>query len=99
MPLTDHIDRLREKPEHIRRRIAFWSAGGMSVLIFVFWMASFSISGHTASGALSRAAAQARSPVTSMVAAVGDLFSDLRNLIWSPKKVQYVNVEAIPKGQ
>lgn len=35
--VIDHIDRLREKPEHIRHRIALGVSGGVTALVVVVW--------------------------------------------------------------
>lgn len=96
MTIQAHIERLRAKPEHIRRRIALWSSLGITALIFVFWIASLSVTGTQARGAVASIAMKAAAPSQSLSAAVGNLFRDIRDVVWSPKKVEYSTIEVAP---
>jgi hypothetical protein len=96
MKLHSHLKLLRSKPEHVRRRIAFWSSFGVTAVIFMFWLASFSAIGPTASGSVAKALDEVNTPAQSMVAAVGSLGGTLRDRIFGPKKVEFSTVEVMP---
>ena len=96
MNMQARLENLRSKPEHVRRRIAFWSSAGISGLIFVFWLGSFTAAGSAVKGSIAEAVSKAESPAQSLVASVGSFFGDIKDLIWSPKKVEYGNVEVLP---
>ena len=42
--IIEHIDRLREKPEHVRHRIAVLTAAGITGLVAVTWMGALATS-------------------------------------------------------
>ncbi len=46
--IIEHIDRLREKPEHVRHTIALGVAFGISGLVAVTWMMAMATSGTLA---------------------------------------------------
>ena len=93
MSLQTTLDNLRAKPEHIRKRIAFWSSFGITAVIFMFWLASFSITGTAAKGAVASAVQKAGSPASSLIAGVGNFFVDVKEMIFGAKKIQYAEVE------
>ena len=95
MSLQSHLDNLRTKPEHIRRRVAFWSSFGVTALIFSFWLASFTALGTAAKGSVAEAVNRAGTPAQSLIAGVGSFFGDITDLIFGPKKVKYSSVEAV----
>jgi hypothetical protein len=66
-----HIQALREKPIHIRKRIAAMVSIGITALIFLFWIASMSI-GNKASPT---AVVDPLSPAQNLKASVIDAFS------------------------
>ena len=41
--LAHHLHRIRQKPDHIKRHIAFWTSLGITLVIVLFWMASISL--------------------------------------------------------
>lgn len=43
--LTHHIDRLKEKPSHVRERVAFGISGGVTALVAIGWLVAMSSSG------------------------------------------------------
>lgn len=51
MSFIDYIERLRTKPVHVRKQIAFGASAGFTALVAIIWVTAF-----TASGALSRSA-------------------------------------------
>ncbi len=96
MDFNSHLHNLRNKPPHIRQHIAFWSALGLTAIIFVFWSASFSLSKPSPSVVISKALAQPNPPLESMLAAVGSLYDSVRDRIFSPKKIEFSTVEVGP---
>ena len=46
--MFDYLQKLRAKPEHVRERIAFGTAGVIAALIFVAWLAAFVAQGGLA---------------------------------------------------
>ncbi len=93
MSLETHLENLRAKPHHVRKRIAFWSSFGFTALIFMFWLASFSAPGTNPDGALASAPNRVNPPAESLIAGVGGFFKDLTEIFFKPKKIEYVEVE------
>lgn len=91
-----HLENLRSKPDYVRRRIAFWSAFGITAVIFAFWSASFTVSGSDAKGAVAQAVNKVDSPATSLVASVGSFFVDIKDIMFGPRKVTYPQIEVSP---
>lgn len=96
MALQTHLENLRGKPEHVRKRFAFWTSFGITAIIMVFWLGSFSISSTPASGAVASAVAKAGSPGSSMIAGVGNFFTDIKEMIFGTKKITYKEVIVTP---
>ena len=90
------VDNLRAKPEEYRRRFAFWASVGVTAIIFLFWIASMTGVTATAGNAVVQAVQKAGTPASSLVAGVGALFSDIKDLIFTPKKVTYTSIEVKP---
>jgi len=93
MAIQTHLENLRAKPEHIRKRVAFWTSFGITAIIFVFWITSFSITGSTAEGTVATALAKTQSPGSSLIAGVGNFFVDVKEMIFGAKKIEYKEVE------
>ena len=96
MSVQSYLETLRAKPETHRKRIAFWSAFGVTVVIFAFWLGSFSVAGSSAKGAVASAVNQAGSPAQSLVASVGSFFVDIKDIFFGPKKITYSTIEVSP---
>ena len=94
MTIQAYIQQLRAKPEHVRRRIAFWSSFGVTAVIFAFWLASFTSTIASPQDGVS--VANIRTPGQSLVAGVGNLFGDLKDMIFGAKKLTYSEVEVSP---
>lgn len=45
--MRQFINRLQNKPEHVRRRFAFGVAGGITALIAFVWVSTFWVGGNT----------------------------------------------------
>ncbi len=95
MGLISHIENLRGKPEHVRKRVAFWYSFGITAIIFTFWVSSFNIVGQKAQGTLAKNTTENVTPGQSMVAAVGTLFDDVRDMFFGAKKIEYSSVEVV----
>lgn len=96
MSFQSHLENLRAKPKHIRKRYAFWGSFGFTAIISVFWLASFTTWGGTAGSTVASAVDRAGSPAQSLVAGVGSFFSDIKDLIFGAKKVTFSSVEVRP---
>ena len=93
MTLQSYLEHLRGKPHHVRKQIAFWSSFAITAVIFAFWLASFTTS--VAQSKESSVVATASTPGQSLVAGIGSVFGDIKDLIFKPNKVTYT-VEVSP---
>ena len=96
MSFVSRIEHLRGKPEHVRKRVAFWSSAGITAVIFMFWIASFTSVGSNTKGAMADAVSNVQTPAQNLVASVGDFFDGIRDMVFTPKKVEYKSVEVLP---
>jgi hypothetical protein len=99
MNLQSHLENLRAKPEHIKKRYAFWSSFGFTAIIFAFWIASFSSWGMASAPAVASVVDKVGTPAQSMIAGVGSFFTDIKDLIFGAKKIKYTSVEVSPGKQ
>ena len=95
MTIQQHIETLRAKPAHIRRRISFWTAFGITAVIFAFWLASFTTAINTPHD-VSVATTKVSTPGQSLIAGVGGLFGDIKDMIFGSKKVVYSEIQVAP---
>lgn len=96
MSLQSYLENLRSKPDHIKSRIAFWTSFGITAVIFVFWLATVTGLSNTATQAISNVVEKAGSPSQSLVASVGAVFVDIKEALFSPKKVNYSTIDIVP---
>lgn len=96
MSFATYLDGLKAKPEHIRKRYAFWSSLGFTAILFAFWLGSFSSVNIGGKEAVAKAVDKAGTPAQSLVAGVGSFGQDIWQLIVGPKKVEYAEVEVLP---
>ncbi len=96
MSFQTHLENLRAKPEHVRKRFAFWSSLSVTVIIFAFWLASFTTSVVSPRNAVTQAVAQAGTPGQSLIAGVGTFLADIKEMIFGTKKITYKEVEVLP---
>jgi hypothetical protein len=96
MSITSYVAGLREKPEHIRKKASFWWAFSITAIIAILWLASFEFKNNPVRASAAAVAASVSSPGQSMVAAVGDLASDLWSRVVGPKTVTFSEVEVRP---
>ena len=96
MTFQAYLEHLKNKPEHIRKQIALGTASGITLIIFVFWIGSFTAIGQNAQQSVAQTVAKAGSPAESLTASVGGLFDDIKNLLFTPRTVSYSAVEVAP---
>ncbi len=70
----DKLEQLRAKPDHIKRMIAAGVAGGITLVIIVFWIVSLSVSSGSSAMADNASAQIAASPFSTLSASVEDAF-------------------------
>ncbi|MFA6404465.1 MAG: hypothetical protein WCW03_00435 [Candidatus Paceibacterota bacterium] len=96
MSIQSYIENLRTKPEHVRRRHAFWYSFGVTFVIFAFWISSWTTLGNTTKGVVTKAVDKVETPAQSLIAGVGSFFVDIKDIVFGPKKIIYSEVEAVP---
>lgn len=96
MSVQTYFESLRAKPDHEKKRFAFWTSFGITALIFVFWLGSFTALGNAAQAPVAAAVQKAGSPGQSLVASVGSLFTDVKELVFGARKMTYSSVEVLP---
>ena len=96
MSIQSKIENLRQKPEHVRKNIAFWTSFGITAVIFVFWIASMTSLGNQTQQAVAHAVKQAGTPAQSLTASVGSLFTDVKDLFFKPRIVNYSDIIVKP---
>lgn len=96
MDIQARLEDLRGKPEHIRKRYAFWGSLGFTAIIFAFWLGSVSSWGAASGAAVASVVDKAGSPAQSLIAGVGSFFGDIKDMIFGAKKVTFSTVEVRP---
>ncbi len=96
MTFQAHLENLRNKPEHVKKQIAFWSSFGITAIIFAFWIGSFTSVGQNAGQTVANAVERAGTPAQSLTASVGGLFDDIKNLIFTPRKITFTDIIVTP---
>lgn len=80
-----HIDNMRQKPDHEKRRYALFVSLGFTAIVFVFWLTSFNIG----AGKSAEAMADVKSPIASMTASASDAFNYVKDMIVGHNKATY----------
>ena len=96
MLLQTFIEKMSQKPDHIRKRYSFLISFGITAIIFVFWISSSSFSPTTKDQSLSSVINKIDTPGQSLVASVASFFGDITDIVFGPKKVKYSTVEVVP---
>lgn len=96
MSLQTTLDNLRAKPEHVRKRYAFWSSFSVTAVIFAFWLGSFSSINIGAKQQVANVVDKTGTPAQSLVAGVGAFGQNVWELIFGAKKIEYAEIEAVP---
>jgi hypothetical protein len=73
--LAHHLHRIRQKPDHIKRHIAFWTSLGITLVIILFWMASISFSQNSSAATT---AVGVESPWHAMTASMSDAWTSFK---------------------
>lgn len=97
--VVSYIENLQKRPEHIRRKAAFWWALGITAVVFAFWVATFSFNGDSVRSSAAAVASNVSSPASSLVAGTGALANDIWRALVGPKKVSYsqqAEVQVVP---
>jgi hypothetical protein len=77
--MKQHLENLRAQPDHVKRRIAFLTSLGVTLVIFLFWVVSLSI-GTTTVSADAATASNVQSPFASMSASVSDAWGQMKDV-------------------
>ncbi len=96
MSLQSFIEKISEKPEHIRKRYSFFISLGITSIIFVFWISSFEFVKTPVDKSLASVVEKVGTPGESLVASVGSFFTDIKDIVFGPKKVEYTTIEVKP---
>jgi hypothetical protein len=91
MALEHHLHRLRRKPDHIKKHIAFWTSLSITLVIVLFWAASATLSQKAAAVAV-----QAESPWHAMSASAGDAWTSVKGLFGASTAVYQPQLQVSP---
>jgi hypothetical protein len=72
-----HIENLRQKPEHVRKQIAFFTSLGVTVIILAFWVASFG-AGNSSVTAQAVGATKTLTPAANLKASFFDAVDSIK---------------------
>ncbi len=94
--ILEYIEKLKMKPEHIRRRYAFVVSFAISFTILAGWLGSYGlrtspILAEQNSSTSSVSEAKVKKPITSLTASVGDAFKDIKDIFVGTNKFEYNN--------
>lgn len=73
--MMEKLEKLRAKPDHIKRMISACVAGGITLVIILFWIVSLSVTTGPSSMADAASADIAASPFSTLSASVADAFA------------------------
>lgn len=97
-----HIENLRQKPEHVRKQIAFFTSMGVTVVIFAFWIASFG-AGNKAVTAQAIGNTKTLTPAANLKASFFDAADSIKRVFTGFSDSSYSSesdvIEVVPKGQ
>src|SRR5574343_1157812 len=98
MDIVNHIENMRSKPEHINKRYAFGVSFTISFAIFAVWIGSYAITNTSVMAKDDKKNdIVVDSPAISLTASVFNTVKDIKDIIFSPKKVEYSS-ENMPAG-
>ncbi len=96
MSFQTYLENLRSRPEHIRKRYSVFVSLGLTIVIFAFWLQSFSFFSGSSGEVVTKAVKKTGTPAQSLVAGVGSFINDIREIVFGSKKVIYTTVEVKP---
>jgi hypothetical protein len=89
--MLEYIEKLREKEVHVRKRYAFVVSFSISALIMAGWLASY---GVTSNPVLTEDdTTHVETPTSSLTASVGNIYDDVKGMIFGSNKVEYGTIE------
>ncbi len=97
--MLEHIERMKTKPEHVRRRYAFVVSSSISLLIFAGWMFSYSLNSNAVVADGKKKEVKVDAPVTSLTASVVGAWEDIKNIFKNGNKVQYSSELEVSAGK
>jgi len=83
--IEKHIENLREKPEHVRKRFAFITSLSITLIIFFGWIASYGIQ----SNSVVSQNIETKTPLSSLTAGVGDVWDYIKGMFVNSNKAEY----------
>jgi hypothetical protein len=98
--MLEHIENMRSKPEHVRRRYAFVVSFSITAVIFFGWIASYGLS---SSPVLTQKSADGETsveaPVSSLTASVVGAYDDIKSIFFGSNKVDYSSSIEVTAGK
>ncbi len=88
MDILGYIEKIKAKPEHIRRRFAFTVSFFISFIIFAGWIASYSFSSSSVIANNDKGLI-VEPPVSSLTAGIFNAFRDIKDIISGSNKIDY----------
>ncbi len=98
--MLEHIENMRSKPEHVRRRYAFVVSFSITAVIFFGWMASYGLSSSpvlTQKNADGESSVEA--PVSTLTASVVGAYDDIKSIFFGSNKVDYSSGIEVTAGE
>jgi len=95
MSFQSYLENLRSKPDHEKKKFAFWTSFSFTMLIFAFWLASFTSTVGLSNSAIAETIEKAGSPTESLIAGVGGFFGGIVDYFFSPKVIEYSELEVV----
>ncbi len=91
--IENHIENMRQKPDHKKKQYALLVSGAITLVILGFWTASKTFSLNPAAAAM----AKAQTPVKTLTASAGDAFDYVKGLLFGANKTEYSsdNIEVV----
>lgn len=97
--MLEHIENMKRKPEHVKRRYAFLVSFSITAVIFFGWVASY---GLNTSPVLADKSVKGEStieaPVSSLTASVIGAYDDVKNIFFGSNKVDYSSTIEVTGG-
>lgn len=98
--MIHHIEKLRERPNHEKKRIAFFASAGVTFVIFAFWLASFNFQNGTNNTAREESILSPFKAVTDNIAGVyGSIVGSKETFKKIMSGTTNVQVEVVPAKQ
>lgn len=100
MYMLEHIENMRSKPEHVRRRYAFVVSFSITAVIFFGWIASYGFSSAPVlADTNSNGEPVVETPATSLTASVVGAYDDIKSIFFGSNKVDYSSTIEVSAGK